>query len=56
MFQSIKKHFSQFMLTRLWIGLFISMVNETLQLIFIIIIKDNDFKSPEIHNQGLRKH
>ena len=54
-FQYIKKKFSRFipnMLTRLWIGLFISMVNETLQSIFIIMIKDQDFKCPEIHNDG----
>ena len=54
-FQCIKKHFSQFipnMLTRLGIGLFISMVNETLQSIFIILIKDQDFKCPEIHTEG----
>ena len=54
-FQYIKKHFSRFipnMLTRLWIGLFISMVNETLQSIFIIMIKDHDFKCPEIHTEG----
>ena len=54
-FQCIKKHFARFipnMLTRLWIGLFISMVNETLQLIFIIMIKDQDFKCPEIYNEG----
>ena len=51
-FQCIQKHFAQFipnMLTRLWIGLFISMVNETLQSIFIIMIKDQDFMCPEIH-------
>ena len=57
-FQYIKRHFSQFipnMLTRLWIGLFISMVNETLQSIFIIMIKNQDFKCPEIHNEGLRE-
>ena len=56
-FQCIKKHFARFipnMLTRLWIGLFISMVNETLQSIFIIMIKDQDFKCPEIHNEGIR--
>ena len=55
MFQCIKKHFSRFipnMLTRLWIGLFISIVNETLQTIFIILIKDHDFKCPEIHTEG----
>ena len=54
-FQCIKKHFARFipnMLKRLWIGLFISMVNETLQSIFIIMIKDQaDFKCPEIHNE-----
>ena len=47
-FQCIKKHFSRFipnMLTRLLIGLFISMVNETLQSILIIMIKDQDFIS-----------
>ena len=57
-FQCIKKHFSRFipnMLTRLWIGLFISMVNETLQSTFIIMIKDQDFKCPEIHNEGLKE-
>ena len=58
MFQCIKKHFSQFipnMLTRLWIGLFISMVNETLQSIFIILIKDQKFKCPEIHTDGFHE-
>ena len=58
MFQFIKKHFSRFipnMLTRLWIGLFISMVNETLQSIFIILIKDHDFKCPEIQNEGFNE-
>ena len=57
-FQYIKKHFSRFipnMLTRLWIGLFISMVNETLQLIFIIMIKDQDFNCPEIHTVGFHE-
>ena len=57
-FQCIKKHFSRFipnMLTRLWIGLFISMVNEALQSIFIIIIKDQDFKCPEIQNEGFNE-
>ena len=57
-FQCIKKHFAQFipnMLTRLWIGLFISMVNETLQSIFIIMIKDQDFKCPEIYNEGFKE-
>ena len=51
-FQWIKKHFSRFipnMLTRLWIGLLISMVNETVQSILIIMIKDKDFKCPQIH-------
>ena len=55
-FQCIKKHLARFipnMLTRLWFGLFISMVNETLQSIFIIMIKDQDFKCPEIH-EGFR--
>ena len=58
MFQCIKKHFAQFipnMLTRLWFGLFISIVNETLQSIFIIMIKDQDFKCPEIHNESLHE-
>ena len=57
-FQCIKKHFSQFipnMLTRLWIGLFISMVNETLQSIFAILIKDEDFKCPEIHTESFKE-
>ena len=57
-FQCIKKHFSRFipnMLTRLWIGLFILMVNETLQSIFIIMIKDQDFKCPEIQNEGFNE-
>ena len=57
-FQCIKKYFAQFipnMLTRLWIGLFISMVNETLQSMFIILIKDQDFKCPEIHNEGFKE-
>ena len=57
-FQYIKKHFSRFipnMLTRLWIGLFISMMNETLQSIFIIMIKDQDFKCLEIQNQGFKE-
>ena len=57
-FQCIKKYFSRFipnMLTRLWIGLFISMVNETLQSIFIIMIKDQDFKCPEIQNKGFHE-
>ena len=43
------------MLTRLWSGLFISMVNETLQSIFIIMIKDHDFECPEIQNEGLQE-
>ena len=57
-FQCIKKHFSQFipnMLTRLWVGLFISMVNEALQSILIIMIKDQDFKCPEIQNEGIHE-
>ena len=57
-FQCNKKHFSRFipnMLTRLWIGLFISMVNETLQSMFIILIKDQDFKCPEIQNKGFHE-
>ena len=57
-FQCIKKHISRFipnMLTRLWIGLFISMVNETLQSIFIIMIEDEDFKCPEIQNEGFHE-
>ena len=57
-FQCIKKHFSRCipnMLTRLWIGLFISMVNETLQSIFIILIKDQDFICPEIQNEGFHE-
>ena len=57
-FQCIKKHFSRFipnMLTRLGIGLFISMVNETLQSIFIIMIKDHDFECPEIQNEGFNE-
>ena len=57
-FQCFKKHFSRFipnMLTRLWIGLFISLVNETLQSIFIITIKDQDFNCPEIQNEGFNE-
>ena len=55
-FQCIKKHFAQFisnMLTRLWIGLFISMVNESLLSIFRIMIKDQDFNYPDIQNERL---
>ena len=58
MFQCIKRHFSRFipnMLTRLWIGLLISMVNETLQSIFIIVIKDQNFYCPEIQNEGFNE-
>ena len=50
-FQCIKRHFSRFipnMLTRLWIGLFISMVNETIQVLFNFLMKDQEFKCPEI--------
>ena len=57
-FQCFKKYFARFipnMLTRLWIGLFISMVNETLQSIFIIMIKVKNFKCPEIHNEGFKE-
>ena len=49
-FQCIKRHFARFipnMLTRLWIGLFISMVNETTQVLFNFLMKDQEFKCPE---------
>ena len=52
-FQCIKRHFARFipnMLTRLWIGLFISMMNEAIQVLFNFLMKDQDFKCPEIHS------
>ena len=40
------------MLTKLWIGLFISMVNETTQVLFNFFMKNRDFKCPEILSNG----
>ena len=54
-FQYIKRHFARFipnMLTRLWIGLFISLVNETTQVLLNFFMKDQEFKCPEIHSNG----
>ena len=55
LFQLLKRHFARYipnMLTRLWIGLFLSLLNETVQSIYGFVKLQREFKCPEIDNNN----
>ena len=51
-FQCLKKHFPWCikMLIRLWIGLFISLFTEALQILLSLFVKNENFNCPEMHD------